>query len=214
MDLKIFCFRIYTFILYILAKFVTFVDATHTLLLLLLVTDCECLCVSVVKGNKAAVELSRALADVVVVASTGNTTTTARRIWIADPVRSVGWYRWGLRRPVLPFGWDRLDHQHRLRDRRQPVTGAGAYDCAFHHRDRPALANGKANGVVMVVPWGTPKVVPSGMELPGEMVAVEEIGLVAVIVRFASVAVASYAVELEDPSLGHRDPAGVVGRER
>lgn len=164
-----------------------------------------------VKGNKAAVELFSSAP----VASRRNTTTTARRIWKADPVRSVDWYRWGLpvRRHLVPFGWDRLGHRHRLRrDRRQPATGAGACDCAFHHRDRTALANGKANGAVRVGPGAMPTVAPSGMERPVETVAVEEIESVAVIAQFASAAAASCAAESEVPSLGHRGPAEVAGR--
>lgn len=130
-------------------------------------------------------------------------------------MRSVDWYRWGLpvRRHLVPFGWDRLGHRHRhLRDRRQPVTGAGACGCAFHHRDRLALANGKANGEVRVELGAMPTVAPSEMERPEETVAVEEIEWVAVIARFASVAAASCAAELVDPSLDHRGPAGAVGR--
>lgn len=94
------------------------------------------------------------------------------------------------------------------------MTGVDACGCAFHHRDRSAQANGKANGAVRVAPGAMPRVVPVVSEQPAETAAVEEIELEVVTVRSASVAVASSAVALEDPSLGHRDPVGVAARVR
>lgn len=130
-------------------------------------------------------------------------------------MRSADWYRLDRRR-LLPSGLDRQgrrDHRHRVRRQPRPVTGAGACGCAFHCRDRPALASGKADGVVKAEPGATRMVAPEAREPLVATVAAVEIESEVVIVRFASAAAAWCAAALEVPSR-HRALAEAAERAR
>lgn len=119
-------------------------------------------------------------------------------------MRSADLYRLDHQR-LLPSGLDRQGrrvHRHRVRRLRQPrpVTGADACGCAFHCRDRPALASGKADGEVKAEPEVTRMAVPEARAPLEATVVVVEIESEEVIVQFASAAVAWCAAALEVPS--------------